>query len=209
MASPQESFPEDYREICWNNNNNNNGSRMFSSMGLGDQRNLSAGALSPNRGPLSSELYLETQYHAGPPMNHYTMPFGDGGGGSALAMVPPVYDESPPVMSSPVYGEIFPATTSTTMSPSSNFRTGGVNVGSPVYMPPPPLSTYQRPAKDGWTPDRETMLVTLRQAGHEFPEIAKQMQTRFGTEFTPNALVKRYHKLQAQFLEVRRILFSK
>ena len=43
--------------------------------------------------------------------------------------------------------------------------------------------------------DEETLLKSLRDAGHGFPAISKIMREQLGIEITANALVKRYQKM--------------
>ena len=46
------------------------------------------------------------------------------------------------------------------------------------------------------------MLIRLRQEGHSYVAIADSIQKELNVSVTPNALVKRYHKIQELYLEV-------
>jgi hypothetical protein len=46
------------------------------------------------------------------------------------------------------------------------------------------------------------MLLRLRQEGHSYAAIADSIQKELNVSVTPNALVKRYHKIQELYLEV-------
>lgn len=46
------------------------------------------------------------------------------------------------------------------------------------------------------------MLIRLRQEGHSYAAIADSIQKEVNVSVTPNALVKRYHKIQELYLEV-------
>lgn len=77
---------------------------------------------------------------------------------------------------------------------------------SPMFMPSAPSHLNLRLPKDGWSQELETMLIDLRRAGYKFPEISNEMRARHGVEISPNALVKRFQKIQELFLEVTEAL---
>ncbi|KAK5651309.1 hypothetical protein OQA88_12604 [Cercophora sp. LCS_1] len=102
---------------------------------------------------------------------------------------------------------------------SDQLQPGAVYLNSPLpveselqalgHQPNVPLSNHPpaspgsttRPSKPTWTKEHVEALVSLRQAGKGFAEISQEMRTRFGFEISPNALVKRFQKLQEQYHE--------
>lgn len=74
----------------------------------------------------------------------------------------------------------------------------------PVYMPVPPVfpGYFQQLPKEIQAQQIEIVLISLRQSGVPFAEISNTVKARFGVEMTVNSLVKRFGKLQDQYLGV-------
>jgi hypothetical protein len=71
-----------------------------------------------------------------------------------------------------------------------------------LFMPSLPLAPHPKLPKEGWTQAQQEMLIRGRQAGRGFVDIAEDMRLQFGVEITPNALVKRFGKIQETHLGV-------
>ena len=68
------------------------------------------------------------------------------------------------------------------------------------------IQQYSRLPKEGWTPEQDNLLLTLRREGREYSQIADQMRIDFGIVTSENRLVKRFQKIQDQYLEVSPVL---
>ncbi|KAK0634046.1 hypothetical protein B0T14DRAFT_508285 [Immersiella caudata] len=69
-----------------------------------------------------------------------------------------------------------------------------------LFMPALPLTPHPKLPKEGWTQAQQEMLIKSRQSGRGFADIAEDMRVQFGVEITPNALVKRFGKIQETHL---------
>ncbi|KAK0655075.1 hypothetical protein B0T16DRAFT_450817 [Cercophora newfieldiana] len=69
-----------------------------------------------------------------------------------------------------------------------------------LFMPALPLAPHPRLPKEGWTQAQQDMLIKGRQAGQGFTEISNEMRVKLGVEISPNALVKRFQKIQETHL---------
>ncbi|RYP65912.1 hypothetical protein DL770_008907 [Monosporascus sp. CRB-9-2] len=71
----------------------------------------------------------------------------------------------------------------------------------PAYMLVPPVfpNYFQQLPKEIQAQQIEIVLISLRQSGAQYAEISNTIRALFGVEITPNALVKRFGKLQDQY----------
>ncbi|RYO75322.1 hypothetical protein DL764_010492 [Monosporascus ibericus] len=71
----------------------------------------------------------------------------------------------------------------------------------PAYTLVPPVfpSYFQQLPKEIQAQQIEIVLISLRQSGAQYAEISNTIRALFGVEITPNALVKRFGKLQDQY----------
>ncbi|KAK5655920.1 hypothetical protein OQA88_5055 [Cercophora sp. LCS_1] len=76
------------------------------------------------------------------------------------------------------------------------------NIPEAAYVPPVAPWVSSRIAKDNASKAQEKLLVTLRQAGVGFEDIALEMKAKFGVDVSANALVKRYQKTLDAYLLV-------
>jgi len=70
------------------------------------------------------------------------------------------------------------------------------------FMPSVPVTPNRKLPREGWTQEQQNMLIKARQAGLGFTEISAKMRVKHGVEISPNALVKRFQKVQGHYLGV-------
>ncbi len=71
-----------------------------------------------------------------------------------------------------------------------------------IFFPTIPLKPNPRLSKDAFTPEQDHLLMTLKQAGKTYSDIADAMRSQLGADISVNRLVKRFDKIRELYLEV-------